>query len=236
MVFLVRNINIYRYIYSTTYFFGFQQDEDLKEVILFIKKILKFINHQIVKGDALFSIGLKTEKHKRLIVCADDLQRDKLMNTILRTSLVCQTKYFKTINGTNRDAIKRIKTQGFRDTLVKNDNELSSSSLDTRTYNNEYSRSETDRTDITDSIHATPNGHIHHNHAYSHKQSHSNNNNNNNGNLNDDHRSVPSGPGASTHTQGGHHHQNKTSSGGAHAGHGYTNPLSTVKENSGIIC
>ena len=160
------------------------------------------------KGDALFSIGLKSEKHKRLIVCADDLQRDKLMNTIMRTYKSCQKKYFQTLQSTNKDAIKQIKKRGVRDTNVKGDNELSSSSLDTRnTYNNEYSRSETDRTDITESIHVTPtNG--------AHKPVHSNGD------------SIPSSS-SSPH----HHHQNKPSN--SNAGGGYTNPLSTVKENTG---
>ena len=171
----------------------------------FFKENLEiYIPQNSKPGDALFSIGLKTEKHKRLIVCADDLQRDKLMNTIIRTYKSCQQKYFKTLNGTNKDAIKQIKKRGMRDTNVKGDNEFSASSLDTRNTYYEHSISNaSDRTDITDShIHSTHhiNGH--------HKPQHSN---------------------ASTVSNGSDNgHQSKVN------GNGYTNPLSTVKENTGI--
>eukprot|EP01084_Bolivina_argentea_P281126 480959_1 len=114
------------------------------------------------KGDALFSIGLPTEKHKREIVCADDLQRDKLMNTIIRTYKQCQEKYIKTMNGNNTEAIKMMKKKQIRETIGI-DLDLSASSIDTRntSYNNqEYSVSNisanSDRTDITEAESTLP--------------------------------------------------------------------------------
>merc|ERR1712154_445743 len=92
------------------------------------------------KGDAFFSIGLSNEKHKRLIVCADDVQRDKLMDTVLKTYKQCQIKYREAMDGSNEDAINSIRRKQQRDA---HDIEFSQSSLDTRTTynNNEYSMS-----------------------------------------------------------------------------------------------
>merc|ERR1712154_202010 len=59
-------------------------------------------------------------------------------------------KYFKTMNGTNKDLIKTMKRKQMRDTNG-HDIDFSTSSMDTRnTYNNEYSISASDRTDITE--------------------------------------------------------------------------------------
>lgn len=44
-------------------------------------------------GDAQFQIGLKSEKTKRMIVCADDQQRDKLMNYIKNAYNACQIAF-----------------------------------------------------------------------------------------------------------------------------------------------
>ena len=161
-------------------------------------------------GDAIFSIGLKTEKHQRLIVCADDMQRDKLMNTIIRTYKSCQQKLFKTLNGTNKDAIKQVKKRAIRDTNIKGDNEFSASSLDTRnTYNNEYSISASDRTDITDTAH----------HSQSILHVHGNNNSNSYKSLNNTQQPhQPISPPDNSHANGGKN--------------GYHNPLQTVKENA----
>eukprot|EP00484_Ammonia_sp_Unknown_P005288 CAMPEP_0197081520 /NCGR_PEP_ID=MMETSP1384-20130603/214674_1 /TAXON_ID=29189 /ORGANISM="Ammonia sp." /LENGTH=771 /DNA_ID=CAMNT_0042520415 /DNA_START=23 /DNA_END=2338 /DNA_ORIENTATION=- len=100
------------------------------------------------KGDAVFSIGLATEKHKRLIVCADDLQRNKLMETILSTYKRCQKDYIKVMNGSDQAAIKQMQRKKRVETTIR-DAELSSSSLGTNGgYNNEYSVSVTDTADI----------------------------------------------------------------------------------------
>ena len=103
-------------------------------------------NHK--KGDACFSIGLTSEKHKRLIVCADDLQRDKLMNTMDKTYKQCQAKYVEAMNGNNEEAIQAMKRRQMRDTNG-HDIDFSASSMDTRnTYNNEYSVSQSETNDF----------------------------------------------------------------------------------------
>ena len=96
------------------------------------------------KGDALFSIGLQKEKHKRLIVCADDMNRDKMMDTVLQTYRQCQEKYKKTLEGTDKPAIHRLKKKSVRETTVKDtDISFSPSSVDTRNLR-EYSVEESD--------------------------------------------------------------------------------------------
>lgn len=96
------------------------------------------------KGDALFSIGLKKEKHKRLIVCADDVQRDKTLNTVVQTYRQCQETAKKTLEGTDKTAIHRLKKKSVRETTVKDtDVSFSPSSVDTRNLR-EYSMEESD--------------------------------------------------------------------------------------------
>eukprot|EP00485_Elphidium_margaritaceum_P024314 CAMPEP_0202712972 /NCGR_PEP_ID=MMETSP1385-20130828/47596_1 /ASSEMBLY_ACC=CAM_ASM_000861 /TAXON_ID=933848 /ORGANISM="Elphidium margaritaceum" /LENGTH=650 /DNA_ID=CAMNT_0049373175 /DNA_START=22 /DNA_END=1974 /DNA_ORIENTATION=- len=99
-------------------------------------------------GDALFLIGLAAEKNKRVVECADDFQRDKLMSTIEKTYRACQERYTERLkNGqANSSEIARVndKIRGDNMTaMATNGVELSASSLDTRTFNNiEYSLSD----------------------------------------------------------------------------------------------
>jgi len=74
-------------------------------------------------GDATFCIGLKTEKHKRLIQCADDNQRDNLLEKIKSAHEKCQ----KRIKNLSESEAKLMQQKSQRETQLVS--ELSQSSL-----------------------------------------------------------------------------------------------------------
>jgi len=116
------------------------------------------------KGDALFSIGLHKERHKRLIVCADDAQRDKTLNTVLRTYRQCQEQKRAIELGTDQSAIHRLKKKQVRETNVKDVDISFTPSLSTQNLREEYSVEDSSNDNNGDSGFMSP----------LHKQQHSN--------------------------------------------------------------